>query len=241
MPAVDLRIREVLEGYDEPVGGNVWFVQGQAVLYHKTCERIAAKAGITFQEPTILRAERDEAVILVRGMLGDRWDWDIGEALVNVNYRISGRQAAYVYAMALKRARDRLILKLIGLHGLLYSESELDPGGAGGQQGAQEGQQEATDTPGYGDPPASDEPAQDLPEEPEAVPPVEARRDPQFHHPLMDMIDKCKTINSTTDFMLAEDTRLTLSKLPNWQREKIRSHGKAHLMALGWPRKAAQA
>ena len=32
--------------------------------------------------------------------MGERLEWSIGEALVNVNYRVSGRQAAYVYAMA---------------------------------------------------------------------------------------------------------------------------------------------
>ena len=41
-----------------------------------------------------------------------------------MNYRVSGKQAAYVYAMAEKRAKDRVILKLIELHGLVYSEEE---------------------------------------------------------------------------------------------------------------------
>jgi hypothetical protein len=124
--AVEQRVTDILAQYGEVVEGNVWTVQSATVIYHKTVERMAVRAGIVFEEPTVLRAERDEAVILVRGKLGDRWDYDLGEALVNVNYRISGRQAAYVYAMALKRGRDRLILKLIGLHGLLYSEAEAD-------------------------------------------------------------------------------------------------------------------
>ena len=33
---------------------------------------------------------------------------------------------AYPWAMAEKRAKDRVILKLIGLHGLVYSEQEAD-------------------------------------------------------------------------------------------------------------------
>ena len=56
----------------------------------------------------------------------ERAEWSIGEALVGVNYRVSGKQAAYVYAMAEKRAKDRVILKLIELHGLVYSEEEAD-------------------------------------------------------------------------------------------------------------------
>src|SRR3954462_2337051 len=126
MNTADQQIADILAKYGEPIAGNIWRVQGQAVIYHKALERIAAQAGIAFSPPTILRAERDEAVILVTGSMGERTEWSIGEALVNVNYRGSGRQAAYVHALAQKRAKDRVILKLIGLHGLLYSEEETD-------------------------------------------------------------------------------------------------------------------
>src|SRR3954468_13808754 len=126
MSTADQQIADILAQYGEPIAGNIWRVQGQAVIYHKALERIAAQAGIAFGPPTLLRAERDEAVVLVTGSLGERTEWSIGEALVHVNYRISGRQAAYVYAMAEKRAKDRVILKLVGLHGLLYSEEEAD-------------------------------------------------------------------------------------------------------------------
>jgi len=126
MSTADKQIADILSTYGEPIAGNIWRVQGQAVIYHKALERIAAQAKITFDPPNVLRAERDEAVLLVTGRMNDRAEWSIGEALVNVNYRVSGRQAAYVYAMAEKRAKDRVILKLIGLHGLLYSEEEAD-------------------------------------------------------------------------------------------------------------------
>src|SRR3954451_23305552 len=126
MSTADQQIADILAQYGEPLAGNIWRVQGQAVIYHKALERIAAQAGITYGTPTILRAERDEAVILVTGSMGERTEWSIGEALVHVNYRVSGRQAAYVYAMAEKRAKDRVILKLVGLHGLLSSEEEAD-------------------------------------------------------------------------------------------------------------------
>src|SRR4051794_15376254 len=126
MSTADKQIADILSTYGEPIAGNIWRVQGQAVIYHKALERIAAQAKITFDPPTVLRAERDEAVLLVTGRMGDRVEWSIGEALVNVNYRVSGRQATYVYAMAEKRAKDRVILKLIGLHGLLSSEEDAD-------------------------------------------------------------------------------------------------------------------
>lgn len=113
---------------------DVWQVQSAIVIKHKALERLAVAARISFDKPTVLRAERDEAVILVHGSMcaadnkngGEtRHEWSIGEALVNVNYKVSGRQAGYVYAMAEKRAKDRVILKLAGLHGL-YSEDEAD-------------------------------------------------------------------------------------------------------------------
>jgi hypothetical protein len=124
------KIKDVLERYGETYdtrkGGTVWEVQGTPVISHRCLERVAAKAGVVFERPDIIRKERDEAVILVVGHLDNRTEWSLGEALVNVNYRVSGKQAAYVYAMAEKRAKDRVILKLVELHGLAYSEEEAD-------------------------------------------------------------------------------------------------------------------
>ncbi|KQT08500.1 hypothetical protein ASG40_11505 [Methylobacterium sp. Leaf399] len=136
--SADDAIRTVLRQYDEDFNdkGTVWRVQGTAVISHKALERIAAKAGIKYASPTIIRAERDEAVLLVSGTLGDRMEWSIGEALVNVNYRVSGKQAGYVWAMAEKRAKDRVILKLVSLHGLAFSEEEADEFKGGDRQQA---------------------------------------------------------------------------------------------------------
>src|SRR5919199_2621921 len=155
MNNADKQIADILAKYDEPFAGNIWRVQGNAVIYHKCLERIPAQAKTVYDPPTVLRAERDEAVILVTGHMritppggGDpveRTEWSIGEALVNVNYRVSGKQSAYVYAMAEKRAKDRVILKLIELHGLVYSEEEADelkapePDGDAGREAGSEG------------------------------------------------------------------------------------------------------
>jgi len=131
MTEADKQIAKVLERFGETMAGNIWRVQGTAVIYHRTLERIATAAKIDFDPPTMIRAERDEAVILVTGRTkyfgsDEREAWSIGEALIGANYRVSGKQAAYVYAMAEKRAKDRVILKLIDLSGLVYSEEEAD-------------------------------------------------------------------------------------------------------------------
>jgi hypothetical protein len=141
------RIRNVLKEFGEDFDdSNVWKVQGTPVLSHKTLERIAAKAKIRFDLPTIIRAERDEAVIMVAGRRGDQQEWSIGECLVNVNYRVSGKQAAYVWAMAEKRAKDRVILKLVELHGFAYSEDEADDLKTGPRQPMQADEPEGPDS-----------------------------------------------------------------------------------------------
>src|SRR4051812_32909790 len=122
MTNTDEQIATILARYGEPAEGNVWQVEGQAFIHHRTLERIAAQARITFDPPTVLRAERDEAVLLVVGRMGERTEWSIGEALVGVNYDGPGSEATYVYAMAEKRAKDRVILKLIELHDVASSE-----------------------------------------------------------------------------------------------------------------------
>jgi hypothetical protein len=111
---------------------SIWEVQGTPVVKHKDVERLGAALGVKWTKPDVLRAERDEAVILVMGEVAGQTEWSIGEALivqanqVGGNYKVSGKQAAYPYAMAEKRAKDRVILKLADLHGDAYSSEEAD-------------------------------------------------------------------------------------------------------------------
>lgn len=221
MNTADKKIAEVLAKFDEPMAGNVWRVQGTAVIYHKTLERIAAFAKIAFDEPKIIRAERDEAVIQVTGRMGERVEWSIGEALIGANYRVSGKQAAYVYAMAEKRAKDRVILKLIELHGFVYSEEEADEFKEERPRAAEEQMR-----------PDERKPANDQPLDPDSPAGIEAA--------LRKKIDDAKTINAVTDLMLSEDTQKKLQCLAEGIRDQIRDHGKQRLVALGWPTKKAQ-
>jgi len=226
----DQQIADILAKYGEPIAGNIWRVQGQAVIYHKALERIAAQAGIAFASPTILRAERDEAVVLVTGRMGERTEWSIGEALVNVNYRISGRQAAYVYAMAEKRAKDRVILKLIGLHGLLYSEEEADElkSSAASVAASEDGSTSEGRLPHGVETPTKSKAGRGKAKGPQGDA-DELRR----------KIDKAGSINAVTDLMLLPETQKSLNELPVGVRDEIRDYAKARLVALGWPSKQA--
>jgi hypothetical protein len=130
--APDPRIIEILKKYEEDQREAMWDCHGVWVVYHKAIERIAAKAGISFDMPEVVEAKSAEriAVIIARGFMGDRSEWSFGEAAPNNN------KNSYPYAMAEKRAKDRVVLKLVGLHGLAYSEEESDDF-KGGEQPAQ--------------------------------------------------------------------------------------------------------
>jgi len=95
----------------------------QWLIKHAALEVVAAKAGIVFDMPEII--ERDSAagiaVICVTGKWKDRVEWSFGEASPK------NSKTGYPWAISEKRAKDRVILKLIGIHGLVYSEDEMPP------------------------------------------------------------------------------------------------------------------
>jgi hypothetical protein len=135
-------IRDLFKRHDVPLSrDDVWDVRGNPVIKHRAMEALAMKVGIIWDKPVIIRAERDEAVLLVSGYLeegaGKRsgvMEWSIGEAAIGQSYQVSGKQAAFPYAMAEKRGKDRVILKLAGLTGV-YSEEEMKQQGDSGEPG----------------------------------------------------------------------------------------------------------
>lgn len=100
----------------------VWDCHGTWVIYHHVLEKVAIQAGIKIDAPIIVEAnsEKGIAAVCVTGHLDAVSIWSIGEAAPKNN------KNAYCWAMAEKRAIDRVILKLIGLNGLVYSEEEAD-------------------------------------------------------------------------------------------------------------------
>lgn len=99
-----------------------WNCHGTYVLLHKALEKVAVHKNIVFNEPTILECNSEKKIVslLVTGTMGDKSEWSIGEASPYNN------KNSYPYAMAEKRAKDRVILKLVGLHGDVYAEDEAD-------------------------------------------------------------------------------------------------------------------
>lgn len=88
---------------------------------HKFLERVAAKACIDFGLPTVFNCTEKEVAVCVEGRSKDgATAWSIGEASV------TNCPNPYRWAMAEKRAKDRVILKLLGIAGYMYSEEEAD-------------------------------------------------------------------------------------------------------------------
>lgn len=101
----------------------IWEVHGSTwVVKHKALERVAAEVGIVWEKPELKVCDMEQGfvAVLIAGKLGDRTEFSFGEASPKNN------KNAYPIAMAEKRSKDRVILKLLASHGALYSESEAE-------------------------------------------------------------------------------------------------------------------
>lgn len=124
MATLKAELREILTKYgiDPQDKSKLWDCHGTLVLYHRAYEIIAARERITFDAPVIIEARSADKIValLVTGRMGDRAEWSIGEAAPG------NCKNAYVYAIAEKRAKDRVVAKLVGLAEYVYSEDEAD-------------------------------------------------------------------------------------------------------------------
>jgi hypothetical protein len=124
MSKLDPRIEAVRARYDLPADAFWQIPQNkQWVCKHAALEVVATKANVEWSAPQVIEASTAEgiAVMAVTGKMGDRLEWATGEASPKNN------KNSYPWAMAEKRAKDRVILKLVGIHGLVYSEDEMPP------------------------------------------------------------------------------------------------------------------
>jgi len=91
------------------------------IISHDACEKIADMEGIIFGPPQILNSEQNFVRMVISGKKGEVLMWSIGEA-DNKNCK-----NLYFGAMAEKRGKDRVILKLINAYEYgIYSDVEAD-------------------------------------------------------------------------------------------------------------------
>jgi hypothetical protein len=232
---------------------SIWEVQGTPVVYHKDVERLGAAIGVEWEAPQVIRAEADEAVILVVGRIGERMEWSFGEAKVVPmvdsgkknkwgkpvmvplddaigNYQVSPKQGAYVYAMAEKRGKDRVILKLADLHGDVYSDQEADDLQ---KRNADDDDRQPANRNEAGESRKSDQPSQDVGENPQTDDVLDS--DESICANLRRLIDESESIKDVTELMLHKTTQEELRSLPGPMAEAMKAYAKKRLAELGWP------
>ena len=91
------------------------------IITHDACEKIAEKANIQFGSPTIFRDNNKDIAMVGDAKKGNKVIWSTGEASP------TNCKAPYPFAMAEKRLKDRLTLKLINAYEYgIYSDVEAD-------------------------------------------------------------------------------------------------------------------
>lgn len=124
MSTIDKRTHDILSKYHPSPNDAVYLHKqsGQWIARHKDLEIVAVTAGMEFEPPVVLQIDLEKKIvaICVTGRFEGRKEWSIGEA---TTYNC---QNNYYCAMAEKRAKDRVILKLLGLHGYVYSDEEIE-------------------------------------------------------------------------------------------------------------------
>ena len=100
----------------------LWDCHGTWVMYHRFVEKAGVKKGISIDKLEVVESNTEKGIAVVKctSSHSDTTVITFGEVSPKNN------RNAYPFAMAEKRAIDRAYLKLLGLHGFIYSEDEMD-------------------------------------------------------------------------------------------------------------------
>ena len=91
------------------------------IITHDACQKIGDMEGIIFGPPQVLNSEQNFVRMVISAKKGDVLMWSIGEA------DTKNCKNLYFGAMAEKRGKDRVILKLINAYEYgIYSDVEAD-------------------------------------------------------------------------------------------------------------------
>ena len=102
--------------------------EGRILLRKSAISKIIATEGIRISEPKAISGERiligGRFVIMVSATLGDEEVFEIGSA--HPDNLMTSIATQYPVEMAHNRAKQRAVLSLLGLGGVLYGEDEID-------------------------------------------------------------------------------------------------------------------
>jgi len=121
MPKVTADIKDLLKKHNLKKE-DVWDCHGTWVLYHKSIERIQLNEKIVIVDLTVeyIDLTSSSCVVKCTAVKDGIKVITFGECTPKNN------RNSYPVAMAEKRAIDRAVLKLTGMHGDFYSEDEMN-------------------------------------------------------------------------------------------------------------------
>ena len=116
---IDEKIKKILEQFKINPAKALWDCHGTQIMYHRYIEEIGAAAGVQVIKYETIKADESTAIVKCHARLGKVDQFSYGECSPR------NSKNAYPVAMAEKRAFDRCVLKLVGLHGHVYAISEM--------------------------------------------------------------------------------------------------------------------
>ena len=116
---IDEKIKKILEQFKINPAKALWDCHGTQIMYHRYIEEIGASAGVQVIKYETIKADESTAIVKCHAKLGKVDQFSYGECSPR------NSKNAYPVAMAEKRAFDRCVLKLVGLHGHVYAISEM--------------------------------------------------------------------------------------------------------------------
>jgi len=119
---IDPIVKDILQELKFNPNECLWEKHGATCMKHRYIEIAGQEKGVIIESLDEIEKNSAEGVVAIKctASLGKSKVITYGEATPKNN------KNGYPYAMAEKRAIDRAILKLIGIHGFVYSDDEVD-------------------------------------------------------------------------------------------------------------------
>ena len=118
---LDKRVTAILKGLGLTMEESLWDCHGTWVMYHRYIEIAGVKKKISIDDLSEIETNSEKGIVVIKC----KASLDKMKVITYGEASPKNTRNAYPYAMAEKRAIDRAILKLIGLHGFIFSEDEM--------------------------------------------------------------------------------------------------------------------